>query len=157
MASNSSGVINRPADSGPNMKNPPIVEPISSRMGPVHATAAPAHRCFRGGGSSIQSPREFPVSCCSFRMKEANVAATEQREPDWALTHPFLASYLVLGKHSMPSSRYVVGIDLGTTNSALAYADTGVPEGQDIVLAHLPVPQVVQPGTVEERPLMPSF
>src|SRR5436309_2094144 len=57
----------------------------------------------------------------------------------------------------MPSSRYVVGIDLGTTNSAIAYADTGVPEGQDIVLAHLPVPQIVQPGTVEERPLLPSF
>ena len=57
----------------------------------------------------------------------------------------------------MTLSRYVVGIDLGTTNSALAYVDTGVPEGQDLVLAHLPVPQVVQPGTVEERQLLPSF
>jgi hypothetical protein len=54
-------------------------------------------------------------------------------------------------------SRYVVGIDLGTTNSALAYADTGVPEGKDITLAHMPVPQVVHPGTVEDRPLLPSF
>src|SRR5262249_36857322 len=54
------------------------------------------------------------------------------------------------------SSRYVVGIDLGTTNSALAYVDTGVPEGQDIALAHLPIPQVVHAGTVEERPLLPS-
>ena len=45
----------------------------------------------------------------------------------------------------MPS-RYVVGIDLGTTNSALAYADTGVPEGKDVTLAHMPVPQVVQHG-----------
>jgi hypothetical protein len=54
-------------------------------------------------------------------------------------------------------SRYVVGIDLGTTNSALAYADTGVPEGKDVTLAHMPVPQVVQPGAVEERPLLPSF
>jgi molecular chaperone DnaK (HSP70) len=41
----------------------------------------------------------------------------------------------------VPSSRYVVGIDLGTTNSALAYADTGVPEGQD--------PFVIQPAEVE--------
>src|SRR5206468_1252107 len=49
------------------------------------------------------------------------------------------------------------GIDLGTTNSALAYVDTGVPAGQDLVLAHLPVPQVVHAGTVEERPLLPSF
>jgi hypothetical protein len=54
-------------------------------------------------------------------------------------------------------SRYVVGIDLGTTNSALAYADTGVPEGKDVTLAHMPVPQVVHPGAVEDRPLLPSF
>jgi len=55
------------------------------------------------------------------------------------------------------TSRYVVGIDLGTTNSALAYVDTGVPKAQDLVLAHLPIPQVVHAGTVEERPLLPSF
>jgi hypothetical protein len=55
------------------------------------------------------------------------------------------------------SSRYVVGIDLGTTNSALAYVDTHIPEGQDPVVHHLPIPQVVQPGTVEERSLLPSF
>jgi hypothetical protein len=54
-------------------------------------------------------------------------------------------------------SRYVVGIDLGTTNSALAYADTGVPEGQDVKLAQMPIPQVVHPGSVEDRPLLPSF
>ncbi len=57
----------------------------------------------------------------------------------------------------MPPSRYVVGIDLGTTNSALAYADTGAGEGKDVALVHLPVPQVVQAGAVEERPLLPSF
>jgi hypothetical protein len=51
----------------------------------------------------------------------------------------------------------VVGIDLGTTNSALAYVDTAVPEGQDPVVVHLPIPQVVQQGTVEERQLLPSF
>src|SRR4051812_10230037 len=57
----------------------------------------------------------------------------------------------------MPSSRYVVGIDLGTTNSALAYADTGVSEGQDAPLTLLPIPQVVHAGQVEARPLLPSF
>jgi molecular chaperone DnaK (HSP70) len=55
------------------------------------------------------------------------------------------------------ASRFVVGIDLGTTNSALCYVDTGVAEGQDLVTAHFPVPQVVQPGAVEDRPLLPSF
>ncbi len=55
----------------------------------------------------------------------------------------------------MASSRYVVGIDLGTTNSALAYVDTGA--GEEAPPAHMPVPQVVQPGAVEARPLLPSF
>jgi molecular chaperone DnaK (HSP70) len=52
-------------------------------------------------------------------------------------------------------SRFVVGIDLGTTNCAVAYFDTGA--GDDPPLTHLPLPQVVAPGTVEERPLLPSF
>src|SRR5262249_48183517 len=54
-------------------------------------------------------------------------------------------------------SRYVVGIDLGTTNSALAYIDTGVGKGKETVPVHIPVPQVVQQGVVEERSLLPSF
>jgi molecular chaperone DnaK (HSP70) len=55
------------------------------------------------------------------------------------------------------ASRFVIGIDLGTTNSALAYVDTGAGEGERLHPALLPIPQVVQPGIVEERPLMPSF
>jgi molecular chaperone DnaK (HSP70) len=58
---------------------------------------------------------------------------------------------------TVASSRYVVGIDLGTTNSALSFADTGVGEGQDVRLSLLRVPQVVQTGAAEERPLLPSF
>ena len=53
------------------------------------------------------------------------------------------------------SSRYVVGIDLGTTNSALAYVDTGA--GAATKVTPFPVPQVVGQGAVEERPLLPSF
>lgn len=55
----------------------------------------------------------------------------------------------------MAPSRFVVGIDLGTTNSALAYYDTGL--GDKAALTHLKIPQVVAPGVVEERPLLPSF
>lgn len=55
----------------------------------------------------------------------------------------------------MTAPRYVVGIDLGTTNSAVAYVDTGA--GVDPAVQHLAIPQVVQPGTVEPRPLLPSF
>jgi hypothetical protein len=56
---------------------------------------------------------------------------------------------------SIPS-RYVVGIDLGTTNCSLAYVDTGASEDAAHPL-DLPIAQVVQPGVVEEKPLLPSF
>src|SRR5262245_27478846 len=54
-------------------------------------------------------------------------------------------------------ARYLVGIDLGTTNSALAYVDLakkargGRPEVQTFA-----VPQLVAPGEVAARPLLPS-
>ncbi len=56
----------------------------------------------------------------------------------------------------MAASRYVVGIDLGTTNTALAYVDTSVASdaARPEVLA---VPQVVNAGEVAARPLLPSF
>ena len=55
-------------------------------------------------------------------------------------------------------SRYVVGIDLGTTNSALAYADgNAARDDQPGPIASLPIPQVVAVNDVSERPLLPSF
>jgi len=54
----------------------------------------------------------------------------------------------------VPASRFVVGIDLGTTNSAVAYIDTGAAKE---AVAELAIPQVVQPGIVEPRQLLPSF
>jgi molecular chaperone DnaK (HSP70) len=56
----------------------------------------------------------------------------------------------------MKTSRYVIGIDLGTTNSALAFVDTA--QGSDDARPEiLSIPQVVQLGEVSERPLLPSF
>lgn len=58
----------------------------------------------------------------------------------------------------MSSSRYIVGIDLGTTNCVVAYVDTQQTDGVDsppIQLFH--VPQLMTPGNVEERDLLPSF
>src|SRR5437588_1710858 len=57
-------------------------------------------------------------------------------------------------------ARYLIGIDLGTTNSALAYIDllrwkargTPLPEIQKFA-----VPQLVNAGEVDTRPLLPSF
>lgn len=53
----------------------------------------------------------------------------------------------------MSGPRYVVGIDLGTTNTALNYVDTTAKEGP----RDFAIPQVVAQGAVEERPLLPSF
>jgi molecular chaperone DnaK (HSP70) len=49
-------------------------------------------------------------------------------------------------------ANYIVGIDLGTTNSALSWRN--VEQGNAEVL---PIPQLTAPGTVEERSLLPSF
>lgn len=53
----------------------------------------------------------------------------------------------------MPSP-FIVGIDLGTTNSALAYARSGEDEAEIMVAE---VPQLVNPNEVAERSLLPSF
>ncbi|MGC1273714.1 MAG: Hsp70 family protein [Planctomycetaceae bacterium] len=53
----------------------------------------------------------------------------------------------------MPS-QYIIGIDLGTTNSVVAYA----PQGADVPeIRMLPIPQLVAPGTAESRFALPSF
>jgi molecular chaperone DnaK (HSP70) len=51
-------------------------------------------------------------------------------------------------------AQYIIGIDLGTTNSVLAYAPLSEEHPQVQVL---PIPQVVAPGTVESRTALPSF
>lgn len=53
----------------------------------------------------------------------------------------------------MPA-RYVLGIDLGTTNSVLAYAPL---EGDAPRIELLPIPQHVAAGTLESRTVLPSF
>lgn len=51
-------------------------------------------------------------------------------------------------------SRYVVGIDLGTTNSAVCYVDT---HQQPWRIEVLEIPQLVDAGVVESRDTLPSF
>src|SRR6266545_3784207 len=62
-------------------------------------------------------------------------------------------------KRETPEARYVIGIDLGTTNSALAYAelqpDADLLEPPPVAL--LAIPQLVNPGEVREEGLLPSF
>src|SRR4051794_36431727 len=55
-------------------------------------------------------------------------------------------------------SRFVVGIDLGTTNSAMAYADTReATADRPPPIQSLPIPQVVGVNDVAPRPVLPSF
>ena len=54
------------------------------------------------------------------------------------------------------SNRYVIGIDLGTTNCALASRDLSVDDEQARIEISS-IAQVVNPGEVAQRPLLPSF
>ena len=57
----------------------------------------------------------------------------------------------------MARTRYIVGIDLGTTNCAVAYVDT---RGRDQPAADIrafDVPQLIAPGETTPRPMLPSF
>src|SRR3954463_5469065 len=53
--------------------------------------------------------------------------------------------------------RYLVGIDLGTTNIAVAYVDTASKAAGGPKLHTFHVPQVVAAGQVQEQDLLPSF
>ncbi len=55
---------------------------------------------------------------------------------------------------SQAIGKYCVGIDLGTTNSVLAFVPLEVPDAAVELLA---VPQLVAAGTVEDRIVLPSF
>jgi hypothetical protein len=62
---------------------------------------------------------------------------------------------------SKEGPRYAIGIDLGTTNTALAFrllaeADPGA-SAAGARGEVFPVPQLVRPGEIEPRPLLPSF
>ncbi len=55
----------------------------------------------------------------------------------------------------MPAQRYVIGIDLGTTNSALAYAELHALSEQ-IEAEPMLIPQLTNPGEVRDEALLPS-
>ena len=53
----------------------------------------------------------------------------------------------------MSNPRHIVGIDLGTTNCAVAYIDTA----KSLSVHPFPIPQLVHEGTLAARPTLPSF
>jgi hypothetical protein len=59
---------------------------------------------------------------------------------------------------AMQFSRYLIGIDLGTTNSAVAYVDTQEPITGDAPTIHVfDIPQLIVEGEVGAVPTLPSF
>ncbi|RJR30182.1 MAG: Hsp70 family protein [Desulfobacteraceae bacterium] len=57
----------------------------------------------------------------------------------------------------MKEPKYIIGIDLGTTNSVLAYTGSQVPEGEEPRISVFPALQIVEAGQAKARNLLPSF
>ncbi|GAB2863260.1 Hsp70 family protein [Pseudoduganella ginsengisoli] len=57
----------------------------------------------------------------------------------------------------MSDPKYAIGIDLGTTHSALSYVDLAASDGEKTAQTVLGIPQLTAPGTIEDLPLLPSF
>ena len=57
-------------------------------------------------------------------------------------------------RSTAPATRFIVGVDLGTTHCAMAGAPLEDPGTAPTVVD---IPQVVQPGQVQAKPLLPSF
>lgn len=55
------------------------------------------------------------------------------------------------------TTKYVIGIDLGTTNCVLAYASLPTDPKQSSDVKLFPIPQLVAAGTIENRDSLPSF
>ncbi len=53
--------------------------------------------------------------------------------------------------------KYIVGIDLGTTNSAVSYVDLTIKDSGKNKICFLDIPQLVAPGEIGQRSVLPSF
>jgi molecular chaperone DnaK (HSP70) len=57
----------------------------------------------------------------------------------------------------VPDPTYIIGIDLGTTNSVVSYVPVNTEEGKHPDIRLFKVPQLTAPGAMEERETLPSF
>jgi len=55
------------------------------------------------------------------------------------------------------NAKYIIGMDLGTTNCAMAYVEYPTAGNEKPEIKNFAIPQLTGPGVVEERPLLPSF
>lgn len=57
----------------------------------------------------------------------------------------------------MSEPAYIIGIDLGTTNSIVAYTKSEIEKGENPEINVFEVSQLTGPGAVEKRDILPSF
>jgi molecular chaperone DnaK (HSP70) len=57
----------------------------------------------------------------------------------------------------MSNSKYIIGIDLGTSNSVLAYTPAEMDDQAASEIQILEIPQIIGPGSVATRSMLPSF
>ena len=57
----------------------------------------------------------------------------------------------------LDDQRYIIGIDLGTTNSAVSYVDLNDEDNRGSRIRLFPIPQLTGPGEVSRLPVLPSF
>ena len=57
----------------------------------------------------------------------------------------------------MSHAKYIVGIDLGTSNSILAYTPAEMDDPAAAEIQILEIPQIIGPGSVAARSMLPSF
>ena len=60
-------------------------------------------------------------------------------------------------RSNMARARFIIGIDLGTTNCAVAFVDTKGRERPSADVRPFEIPQLVAPGETSPRPMLPSF
>ena len=54
-------------------------------------------------------------------------------------------------------TKFIIGVDLGTTNCALAYIETPASKDDKFEVRNFSIPQLTGPGVVEEKAVLPSF
>ena len=57
----------------------------------------------------------------------------------------------------MTTPKYIVGIDLGTTHTVLAYTAADLADDEQPEIRLFDIPQIVSAGEVKAQPLLPSF
>jgi len=75
------------------------------------------------------------------------------RDPGFTRLNTFFQNRFFQNESEM-TAQFVIGIDLGTTNSVLAYAPL---DAEELNVEILSIPQFVAPQTIEAKPSLPSF